>query len=199
MERKTLQRIALDRINQLNIGVPIKPPSGTCITTFVNSIKALDNYVFLELLDASGTDALQAKSQKRRAPLLLKRKALTTGFFDSNKIKSDGRKGSTSGSTHSGGGLIFGQPLEKCLSNDNAMSSLLKGKAADDSAKFSRNSRSSITSLDAQLPVGSGLSSDGTYVNNIICSIILCQLSTRKLILITIFSFCETECIDWLL
>lgn len=120
----------------------------------------------LKLIDASGNDALQTKSQKRRAPLLLKRKALTTGFFDSSKIKSDGRKGSASGSTHSGGGgLIFGQPLEKCLSNDNAMSCLMKSKTADDSVKFSRNSRSSITSLDAQLPVGSGMSSDGTYVS----------------------------------
>lgn len=136
-------------------------------------IESLNNFFFfffgycllLKFIDVSGNDALQTKSQKRRAPLLLKRKALTTGFFDSSKIKSDGRKGSTSGSTHSGGGLIFGQPLEKCLSNDNAMSNLMKGKPADDNAKFSRNSRSSITSLDAHLPVGSGLSSDGTYVN----------------------------------
>lgn len=115
--------------------------------------------------DTSGSDALQTKSTKRRAPLLLKRKALTTGFFDSSKLKSDGRKGSTSGG---GGGLIFGQPLEKCLSNENAMSSLFKGKCADDNVKFSRNSRSSITSLDAQLPVGSGISSDGTYVRRVI-------------------------------
>lgn len=28
VERKSLQRIALDRINQLNIGVPVKLPSG---------------------------------------------------------------------------------------------------------------------------------------------------------------------------
>ncbi|XP_031640723.1 uncharacterized protein LOC116352342 isoform X2 [Contarinia nasturtii] len=141
VERKSLQRIALDRINQLNIGVPVKLPSET--TT---------------------TDGLQPKSQKRRAPLLLKRKALTTSFFDSSKIKSDGRKGSTSNAS---GGLIFGQPLEKCLSNDNAFAAsttTTKQKGSDDSGghKFSRKSRCSITSLDAALP-GSAISSDGNY------------------------------------
>lgn len=75
-------------------------------------------------------------------------------------MKSDGRKGSTSGTT---GGLIFGQPLEKCLSNDNAMNAL-KTRAADEQPKHNRNSRSSITSLDVHLPISSGISSDGIYV-----------------------------------
>lgn len=120
--------------------------------------------------DSAASDGLQPKATKRRAPLLLKRKALTTGFFDSSKIKSDGRKGSTSNA--SGGGLIFGQPLEKCLSNDNAFGMTTKQKGSDDSGgnglshKLSRKSRSSITSLDNnQLPISSAISSsDGNYV-----------------------------------
>lgn len=123
------------------------------------------------LTETSATDGLQQKSQKRRAPLLLKRKALTTSFFDSNKLKSDGRKGSTS---NQGGGLIFGQPLEKCLSNDNAFTSH-KFKGSDDSGgvnrKLSRKSRSSITSLDNQsLQIGSNISSDGNYVSFVCAS-----------------------------
>lgn len=116
--------------------------------------------------EASATDSSLQKSQKRRAPLLLKRKALTTSFFDSSKIKSDGRKGS--GSTQTGG-LVFGQPLEKCLSNDNAFGTSVKQKGSDDSGggggmKLSRKSRASITSLDNQLPISSTISSDGNYV-----------------------------------
>lgn len=105
------------------------------------------------------------KTQKRRA-LLLKRKALTTSFFDSSKIKSDGRKGSTSNASI---GAIFGQPLEKCLSNDNAFGATTKQKGSDDSGgsghKLSRKSRLSITSLDNQLPSSSAISSDGNYVS----------------------------------
>lgn len=32
VERKSLQRIALDRINQLNIGVPVKLPLGNLMS-----------------------------------------------------------------------------------------------------------------------------------------------------------------------
>lgn len=120
--------------------------------------------------ETTATDASLQKSQKRRAPLLLKRKALTTSFFDSSKIKSDGRKGSASNTS---GGLVFGQPLEKCLSNDNAFGTSIKQKGSDDSGggsgggggtKLSRKSRASITSLDNQLPISSAISSDGNYV-----------------------------------
>lgn len=117
----------------------------------------------------TATDSSLQKSQKRRAPLLLKRKALTTSFFDSSKIKSDGRKGSTSNTTS---GLVFGQPLEKCLSNDNAFGTTIKQKGSDDSGggtKLSRKSRASITSLDTQLPISSAISSDGNYVRSILC------------------------------
>lgn len=127
-------------------------------------------FLFLLQIDTAATDSLQPKSQKRRAPLLLKRKALTTGFFDSSKIKNDGRKGSTSNAS----GPIFGQPLEKCLSNDNAFGMSQKQKGSDDSGgngfshKLSRKSRSSITSLDNQLPLSSAISSDENYVNEIL-------------------------------
>lgn len=121
--------------------------------------------MYSKRVETPTTDGLQTKSTKRRAPLLLKRKALTTSFFDSTKIKSDGRKGSTSNASS---GLVFGQPLEKCLSNDHAFGGSSKQKGSDDSggggSKLSRKSRASITSLDNQLPISSAISSDGNYV-----------------------------------
>lgn len=45
VERKNLQRIALDRINQLNIGVPIKLPLGKSF----NEIKKKKNISFLNI------------------------------------------------------------------------------------------------------------------------------------------------------
>lgn len=64
---------------------------------------------------------------------------------------------------------MFGQPLEKCLSNDHAFGGSSKQKGSDDSGggggnKLSRKSRASITSLDNQLPISSAISSDGNYV-----------------------------------
>lgn len=97
-------------------------------------------------LDSNVDDVAKSKPQKRRAPLLLKRKALTTGFFDSSKIKNDGKVNSGSG------GLIFGQPLEKCLSNDI---SKLATKNQSGGNKSGRSSRSSISSLlDSQFGTG---------------------------------------------
>lgn len=92
---------------------------------------------FCKFLDSDSVETAKAKPQKRRAPLLLKRKALTTGFFDSSKIKSDGNKASNTS------GLVFGQPLEKCLSND--ISKLTAKQGGND--RSGRSSRSSISSL----------------------------------------------------
>lgn len=59
--------------------------------------------------------SVDTKPQKRRT-LLLKRRALTTGFFDTIKDKDGASSGG--GST---GGLVFGITLEQCLQNDNRL------------------------------------------------------------------------------
>lgn len=133
-----------------------------CPSSIIDSVTSLQH----SKIEASTTDDMQAKSQKRRKPLLLKRKAITTSIFDSSKIKTDGRKSSTNNASTTSG-LVFGQPLEKCLSNDNAFAaSMQKQKGSDDSGggSLSRKSRSSITSLDNHL-LSSTISSDGNYVN----------------------------------
>ncbi|CAO1343516.1 unnamed protein product [Diamesa serratosioi] len=71
------------------------------------------------------------KPPKRRV-LLLKRKAVTTGFFDS-KGKED---------YASKGGLVFNLLLENCIENDTNRLSSSKG-----TNKESRSNRSSLTSL----------------------------------------------------
>lgn len=80
---------------------------------------------------------------------MLKRKALTTGFFDSRKIKHDGRKG-----VSCGGGLVFGQPLEKCLSND--FRTLSTKQLQSGSGKADGRTRSSLTSLKDKKISGEG-------------------------------------------
>uniref|UniRef100_A0A1B0GQ99 Uncharacterized protein n=1 Tax=Phlebotomus papatasi TaxID=29031 RepID=A0A1B0GQ99_PHLPP len=80
IERKILQRVASAKLQELNFGAIVVPPE-------------------------DGGASVEVKP-KRRA-LLLKRKALTTGFFDATK-KDD--RGSSGGS--------FGQSLEQCLANE---------------------------------------------------------------------------------
>ncbi|XP_076641285.1 rho GTPase activating protein at 102A [Halictus rubicundus] len=116
IERKVLCKVAVAKLQALNLGVHIRPPSeslsGTSITT----------------------------KPKRRAPLL-KRKALTTGFFD-NKGKDDKEKDST-------GGMVFGIPLSQCLENDR-IARIAAGEVADIGclSRSSRHgSRTSFTSL----------------------------------------------------
>ncbi|XP_066593219.1 uncharacterized protein RhoGAP102A [Prorops nasuta] len=85
IERKVLCKVAVAKLQALNLGVHIRPPS-----------------------ESLGGVSVTAKP-KRRA-YLLKRKALTTGFFD-NKGKDEKDKDST-------GGLVFGIPISQCLEND---------------------------------------------------------------------------------
>ncbi|XP_076375800.1 rho GTPase activating protein at 102A isoform X2 [Megalopta genalis] len=116
VERKVLCKVAVAKLQALNLGVHIRPPSESL----------------------SGT-SITAKP-KRRAPLL-KRKALTTGFFD-NKGKDDKEKDST-------GGLVFGIPLSQCLENDR-IARIAAGEVADIGclSRSSRHgSRTSFTSL----------------------------------------------------
>ncbi|XP_018022448.1 uncharacterized protein LOC108678510 isoform X1 [Hyalella azteca] len=81
LERLTLQRLALAKIAALNLGCPVTLPK----------------------------ESSSVSSSKKRKPYLLKRKALTTGFFDSKREEPKG----------SGlGGQVFGLSLPKCLENE---------------------------------------------------------------------------------
>lgn len=64
IERKILHRVAVDKINQLNLGVNVTVPSE---------------------VSTSNTENIP----KKRRPLLIKRKALTTSFFDTGKKTED--------------------------------------------------------------------------------------------------------------
>lgn len=100
------------------------------------------------LIIPEATTQSSQKPHKRRV-LLLKRKAVTTGIFDS-KGKDDysnkGKLGLVGKAFEDlpnlfcsiSGGLVFGLPLEQCVENDNTRS---KDK------KESRGSRSSLSSL----------------------------------------------------
>ncbi|XP_057319246.1 uncharacterized protein LOC130663795 [Microplitis mediator] len=116
VERKVLCRVAVAKLQALNLGVHIRPPS-----------------------ESLGSASVTNKP-KRRA-YLLKRKALTTGFFE-NKTKEDKDKDST-------GGLVFGIPISQCLENDR-LARIAAGEVADVGC-LSRNSRhgsrTSFTSL----------------------------------------------------
>lgn len=92
---------------------------------------------------------MQPKPQKRRA-LLLKRKALTTGFFDNGKgAKDDANHAGDNGEL--GGGQMFGISLQKCIENDqkrlNRTKSTDKSGATPQQDKQQRTSRSSLSSL----------------------------------------------------
>ncbi|KOC60440.1 Rho GTPase-activating protein 6 [Habropoda laboriosa] len=116
IERKVLCKVAVAKLQALNLGVHIRPPS-----------------------ESLGSSAVVTKP-KRRAPLL-KRKALTTGFFD-NKGKDDKEKDSS-------GGLVFGIPLSQCLENDR-IARIAAGEVSDVGclSRSSRHgSRTSFTSL----------------------------------------------------
>ncbi|XP_012282265.1 uncharacterized protein LOC105700706 isoform X2 [Orussus abietinus] len=116
VERKVLCKVAVAKLQALNLGVHIRPPT--------------------EL----GSGGATATKPKRRA-YLLKRKALTTGFFD-NKTKDEKDK-------ESAGGLVFGIPLSQCLENDR-IARIAAGEAAEVASltRSSRHgSRTSFTSL----------------------------------------------------
>ncbi|KAL0112005.1 hypothetical protein PUN28_013320 [Cardiocondyla obscurior] len=106
-ERKVLCKVAVAKLQTLNLGVHIKPPS-----------------------ESLGSGSVTTKPKRR--PYLLKRKALTTGFFD-NKGKNEKEKDVA-------GGLVFGVPLSQCVENDR-IARIAAGEEAADIGCLSRSSR----------------------------------------------------------
>ncbi|KAL0268144.1 UNVERIFIED_CONTAM: hypothetical protein PYX00_010199 [Menopon gallinae] len=88
IERKILQKVSLAKLQALNIGCHIQLPSETVGT-------------------------IQEAKPKRR-PHLLKRKAITTSFFDTSRGKDKEGGGGGGG----GSGLVFGIPLGQCVENE---------------------------------------------------------------------------------
>ncbi|CAL8134686.1 unnamed protein product [Orchesella dallaii] len=87
VERLTLQDVALEKLRALNLGVDVKIPK----------------------------EKVGGGQQKpKRRPYLLKKKALSTGFFESGSKREDA-KDSTGGG---GSGLVFGISLSQCVAND---------------------------------------------------------------------------------
>ncbi|XP_071651422.1 uncharacterized protein Rhogap102a [Temnothorax longispinosus] len=116
IERKVLCKVAVAKLQALNLGVHIRPPS--------------------ESLSAGSVTT----KPKRRA-YLIKRKALTTGFFD-NKGKDEKEKDVA-------GGLVFGIPLSQCIENDR-IARIAAGEVTDVGclSRSSRHgSRASFSSL----------------------------------------------------
>ncbi|XP_047360331.1 uncharacterized protein LOC124953262 [Vespa velutina] len=129
IERKVLCKVAVAKLQALNLGVHIRPPS-----------------------ESLGSGAVATKP-KRRA-YLLKRKALTTGFFES--------KGKEEKDKESPGGLVFGIPLPQCLENDR-IARIAAGEVADVGSltRSSRHgSRTSFSSL-IEAPTVAAKTEDG--------------------------------------
>ncbi|XP_068622936.1 uncharacterized protein [Battus philenor] len=88
VERRALQQAALARLQQINLGTTIKIPE-------------------------ENAAAAVATKPKRRA-YLLKRKALTTGFFDQSRTKDADKDKEPAGS-------VFGVPLAQCVEMERAL------------------------------------------------------------------------------
>ncbi|XP_068219556.1 uncharacterized protein RhoGAP102A isoform X2 [Palaemon carinicauda] len=84
LERLTLQQLAIAKLQALNLGCQIRLPR----------------------------EQSSSAVQKKKRPYLLKRKALTTGFFDSKKEETKGVNC----------GLVFGLSLTQCLENERSRS-----------------------------------------------------------------------------
>ncbi|XP_063231883.1 rho GTPase-activating protein 6-like [Bacillus rossius redtenbacheri] len=132
LERRLLQKVALAKLQALNLGVAVRVPSETL--------------------------AGEAPHKPKRRPHLLKRKALTTSFFDTVAGKgADKDKDPVAGS-----GLVFGIPISQCLENDRlARGSEGSGVLEADKSRLRRRShhgsRSSCASLsDSAHPEESG-------------------------------------------
>ncbi|CAG7729868.1 unnamed protein product [Allacma fusca] len=131
-ECTALQKVALAKLSSMNLGVDIKIPRPD---------------------KTSG--ASPGTSKPKRRPYLLKKKALSTGFFDSKREELNKEVAS---------GLVFNIPLQQCLRNDRerrkAADSVEGSPAVPSSSPLSRqphhSSRLSVssdqTNKDKQIP-----------------------------------------------
>ncbi|XP_052749731.1 uncharacterized protein LOC113512037 isoform X2 [Galleria mellonella] len=103
VERRALQQVALAKLQEMKLGTPIKIPE---------------------------ENAVAPSTKPKRRAILMKRKALTTGFFDQSRTKDDKDKDSSVGS-------MFGVPLAQCVETEKALRRQHGG------------SRASLTSLGA--------------------------------------------------
>ncbi|XP_059050203.1 uncharacterized protein LOC131845183 [Achroia grisella] len=87
VERRALQQVALAKLHEMKLGIPIKIPE---------------------------ENAVAASTKPKRRAYLLKRKALTTGFFDQSRTKDEKDKDSSVGS-------VFGVPLAQCVETERAL------------------------------------------------------------------------------
>lgn len=80
VERKSLHRVAIQKLSEIlkSCKVPVSVP--------------------VDLSETS--NKANSKPQKRRAPLLMKRKALTTSFFDSSKSKDSSEYNDSENTIH---------------------------------------------------------------------------------------------------
>ncbi|XP_012059446.1 PREDICTED: uncharacterized protein LOC105622642 [Atta cephalotes] len=145
IERKVLCKVAVAKLQALNLGVHIRPPC-----------------------ESLGTGSVTTNKPKRRA-YLLKRKALTTGFFD-NKGKDEKEKDIA-------GGLVFGIPLSQCIENDR-ITRIAAGEIIDVGC-LSRSSRhGSRTSFSSFIETPPTVAAKTEEVINSVTSSVQCMLST---------------------
>lgn len=105
-ERLALHRVAIDRIGQLNIGCQVVVPDGGLYSmTLLAKLRLVNYNQYIYTVNPTATPA-----PKKRRQMLLKRKALTTGFFDTAKAKEDAKPTAR--------GLVFGIGLQSVVDND---------------------------------------------------------------------------------
>ncbi|XP_076060802.1 uncharacterized protein LOC143036847 isoform X2 [Oratosquilla oratoria] len=120
LERLTLQQIAIAKLQALNLGCQIRAPRGSS-----------DKHDRLAVPSESGAETAArpesngSNTPKKRRPYLLKKKALSTGLFESKKEEGKGEA-----STNSTGGLVFGLSLGKCIENERSRSREATERAA---------------------------------------------------------------------
>jgi len=86
IERRVLQKVALAKLQALSLGINIRIPSESSASAPV--------------------------TKPKRKAYLLKRKAITTGFFDTSRKEEKDKDENT--------GMVFGIPLSQCVENERA-------------------------------------------------------------------------------
>ncbi|XP_071545387.1 uncharacterized protein RhoGAP102A isoform X2 [Panulirus ornatus] len=128
LERLTLQQLAIAKLQALNLGCQIRVPR----------------------------EQTSSAVQKKRRPYLLKRKALTTGIFDSKKEETkDGVEG----------GLVFGLSLTKCLEIERSRSREAAERAAAAAAAAAATSAAMCASEEGEPSLSRKSSHAGSHAS----------------------------------